>query len=322
MVIGNSTGKFIKVDGEDGDLVDRFLRIRVSIDLSKSLRRGVMMPINIDKVKWIGFQYERPSLFCFACGKITHLERGCRRPKIDAEGNILKERFGSFMIAPLRRRAKTFSLTRATERRKKNTVWTLRKNDDLWTDNEIEMQEEVNNYFEELFKSSNPTSFDNAVMGISSKFSSEMNQRLNDQITKEEMKEALFEMHPTKALGSDGFPAVFFQKHWHLLGDEINSTLTQFLNGNLQNQDLNHTLIVLIPKVKDLERVSQFRPINLCNILYKIASNAITNRLKTILPEIIFGCRSTFVHGRSITDNVIMAHENIHHLHNKRQGNN
>ncbi|WOK98053.1 hypothetical protein Cni_G06763 [Canna indica] len=66
--------------------------------------------------------------------------------------------------------------------------------------------------------------------------------------------------------------------------------------------------------------MNQFRPISLCNILYKIASKVLTNSLKRILLDIISDFHSAFVPGRVITDNIIVAHEITHHLHNKRQG--
>ena len=87
-----------------------------------------------------------------------------------------------------------------------------------------------------------------------------------------------------------------------------------FLNLGIFPPNFNETHIVLIPKVNDPKIVTDFRPISLCNVVYKIASKAIANRLKKILPTIISDTQNAFVNGRLITDNVTVAFEAMHHI--------
>jgi hypothetical protein len=134
-----------------------------------------------------------------------------------------------------------------------------------------------------------------------------MNDSLLAPFTESEVKEAMFQMFPTKAPGPDGFPAHFFQRYWELCGAEVTTVVLRVLKGEDDPAVINKTFVVLIPKVASSEELDQFRPISLCNVIYKIASKVAANRLKVILPEIISEEQSAFVPGRLITDNIITS---------------
>ena len=125
-------------------------------------------------------------------------------------------------------------------------------------------------------------------------------------------------MAPLKAPGPDGMPPIFFQHFWPLVGDEVTATILQFLNTAIFPCHLNHTFISLIPKVKNPELVSEFRPISLCNILYKIFSKILANRLKQVLPTLIMEHQSAFTKSHLISDNVLIAFESLHSIHNHK----
>jgi hypothetical protein len=82
----------------------------------------------------------------------------------------------------------------------------------------------------------------------------------------------------------------------------------------------NDTMVKLIPKVDIPELITQYRPISLCNVIYKIISKMLAFRLKSILPDVISPMQSAFVLGHLFTDNVLVAYECIHAIKNKRSG--
>jgi hypothetical protein len=94
-------------------------------------------------------------------------------------------------------------------------------------------------------------------------------------------------MGPTKAPGLDGFPALFYQVHWDLIQHEICDAIRSFLNGSDIPEVFCDSVIILIPKVSRAKHLSKFSPISLCNVIYKLASKVVANRLKVILPQVI-----------------------------------
>ena len=98
-------------------------------------------------------------------------------------------------------------------------------------------------------------------------------------------------------------------------------TALNFLNDGIAPPKFHDTHIVLIPKTKNPEKVTDYRPISLSNVTYKIASKAVANRMKLVLQEVIGENQSAFVAERLITDNVLVVHELISHISKKKKGN-
>lgn len=115
--------------------------------------------------------------------------------------------------------------------------------------------------------------------------------------------------------------AIFYQKFWHIIGDDVSRFVCSILHGTRSPSLINNTNIALIPKVKSPTLISEFRPIALCNVLYKIVSKALVMRLKHILPGVISENQSAFVPGRLITHNALIALEAFHTMKKRSKGN-
>nr|GEU50636.1 hypothetical protein [Tanacetum cinerariifolium] len=115
--------------------------------------------------------------------------------------------------------------------------------------------------------------------------------------------------------GPDGFTVAFFKDTWDIIGvDVIKPVKEFFINGRLL-KELNHTIIALIPKVNNPTRVTDYRPILCCNVLFKCISKIIANRLKDSLKTLVSPNQSAFMPGRCISDNILLTQEIMHNYH-------
>ena len=175
------------------------------------------------------------------------------------------------------------------------------------------------NYYQLLFNSSNPCRMEEVVAGVPCSVTEEMNEVLNGEYTKEEVVTALNEMEPLKAPSPDGLPPLFSQHYWPSMGADVTEAVLSCLALGVIPPSINQTFITLIPKVKSPTKVSEYRPISLCNIIYKIVSKVITNRLKGMLPLIISESQSAFQLDKAIPDNILVAFETLHHMKNQKK---
>lgn len=198
-------------------------------------------------------------------------------------------------------------------RRRKNKILTLRDNEGGWVDDPDHLKNIVRDYYVNLFKEENPIR-DPIISWNTYPTLEEHHDSLSAHVQINECKRALFDMNPHKAPGEDGYPAIFFQKCWDTVADSIYQFVNQVWVTPSLISSINNTLIVMIPKIDKPEFVSQFRPIALCNVIYKIISKVIVNRIKPLLDGIISPYQSSFIPGRSIHHNIIVAQEMVHSM--------
>ena len=123
---------------------------------------------------------------------------------------------------------------------------------------------------------------------------------------------------PLKAPGPNGYHTIFFQTHWSSLGPSIIQVIQEIFEQLTIPPSWGDTNLFLIPKVAHPELINQFRPISLCNTLYKLLSRIIVQRLKPFMTEVINPCQAGFVPGRRTSDNNIIVQEAIRTLTSRR----
>lgn len=204
-------------------------------------------------------------------------------------------------------------------RKRNNCIKKLKDEEGNWVSKGLGLHTLVQEYFAKLFTSS-PVSFTEILNCVPTSITSMQNSMLTRGISQEEAKCALFSMHPDKSPGPDGLNPGFYQAYWDVVGNDIVTMCNQFLQTSQLQPGLNSTNLVLIPKVSKPQNMGDLRPIALCNVMYKIITKILANRLKSVLGDIISENQSAFIAGRSITDNIIVAFETQHCIRRKSQG--
>ncbi|KAK9688730.1 hypothetical protein RND81_09G007000 [Saponaria officinalis] len=154
---------------------------------------------------------------------------------------------------------------KAKQRKSRNWISGIEDERGQWCTQEADVTRVVEEYFRQLFCSSNPFDSDEVLESIPLVVSDEMNQGLDRQVSDDEIKDAIFSMHPNKAPGPDRMHALFYQKHWGIVGDDICRCVREWWEGRGDISRLNMTNVVLIPKCKSPKKITEYRPISLCN---------------------------------------------------------
>jgi hypothetical protein len=203
-------------------------------------------------------------------------------------------------------------------KRRSNAVDFLKSDSGVWLSDRPAIGGQFVTHFSNLFSTSNPTIDEDLLNLFFATISDDDNVILCSIPSEIEVVQALASLGSTKSPGPDGFTALFYKKYWSSVKDDVLSFVWNFFHGNHLLKEQNHTFIALVPKQSGSHTVHHFRPISLCNIVYKIITKILANRLKLLLPKIISPLQSAFVPARNIQDNVILAHELLHSFKNKK----
>ena len=214
----------------------------------------------------------------------------------------------------------SFFHQRASQRKKKNTIEGLYDENGVWQSDEGRVSAIAERYHADLFKAQSHTNMDKVLEDFDKVVTDEMVGSLNQPYSEEDVRRALFSMHPSKSPRPDGMSPFFFQKFWHIVGPDVTMVVLSVLHSGKYLRKMNFTHIVLIPKKNDPQNIMEFRPISLGNVVSRIVSKVLANRVKSILSNITSNDQSAFIPNRLITDNTTIAYEMLHRMRNWRKG--
>eukprot|EP00253_Pinus_taeda_P011270 PITA_11270 len=209
----------------------------------------------------------------------------------------------------------------AMDYRNVNKILELKNSEGEILRNHKDISDLLSNHFSNIAREpeiNRETAIQEITNAIPNSITEEQNWALRKTITMEEVEEAVKNMPNDKAPGPDGFNINFYKACWKIVKNDIWEIVEDSRRSKTILKSLNSTFIALVPKVEEANTPENFRPIALCNVIYKIISKVIANRLKMILPGIISQEQSGYVEGRQILDNILLAQEMIHSLHSRK----
>ena len=179
----------------------------------------------------------------------------------------------------------------------------------------LDINKEVNNFYSNLYKAKDleECEIEQLVTEIP-KLSEEESRSLEGKITIEEAGTALKNVKHEKSLGTE-----FFKCFWKQLGPFVVRSLNKaFEDGELSTTQ-KEGIITRIPKGdKPTDNIKKWIPISLLNVIYKIGSSCIANRIKRVLPSLIDDDQTGFISNRYIGDNIRLIHDLINYLNTKK----
>lgn len=213
----------------------------------------------------------------------------------------------------------TFFHNSAKIREIRNAIFEIMRADGSIAKTEEDIKEEAGSFFKG-FMEFQPPEFEGATVERLRKLldfscSGADCIKLEREVTEEEIKGVLFRMPANKSPGPDGYTMEFFKGAWSIIGRDITVAVQSFFIKGFLPKGLNSTILSLIPKKEEAKMMKDYRPISCCNVLYKVISKIIANRLKSILPKFITLNQSAFIKERLLMENVLLATELVKDYH-------
>lgn len=209
-------------------------------------------------------------------------------------------------------------------RRRRNKIGAIQRDNGDWVVKESEIRLEVVNHFKGIYTQPNldqgPVSLPQRVLDQVPKIPQEAAELLDLYPIEEEIRRVINSLGPTKAPGPDGITAALVQQNWNYFGSIVIKEVTSFFQIGMMKEGIAHSNLVLIPKTTAPTKVTEFRPISVCNLLYKVISKIIASKMQPWMDVIISKSQTTFIPSKEISKNIIILREIIHSFRKQTRG--
>ncbi|GJU33149.1 RNA-directed DNA polymerase, eukaryota [Tanacetum coccineum] len=173
-------------------------------------------------------------------------------------------------------------------------------------------------HFAARFKKPNSTRFKLNFV-FPNRLSDEQVENMDQLISRDEIKSAVWSCGENKSPGPDGYTFEFFRRYWNFIGPDLCSAVECFFDKGSFPMGNNASFIALIPKVPDAKYVTDYRPISLIGSVYKVITKVLANRLATVVSDLVSDTQSAFVANRQILDGPFILNEVLTWCKRKRK---
>ncbi|GJR44939.1 RNA-directed DNA polymerase, eukaryota [Tanacetum coccineum] len=190
--------------------------------------------------------------------------------------------------------------------------------DGVWQEQPFDVKREFYTHFRNRF---DKPSEQRAIVDMIFPNSLSLDQQaeLERDVSKEELKQAVWDCGLDKSPGPDGFSFGFYRHFWATIENDVFKAVKHFFLYADIPKGCNSSFIALIPKIPNANLVKDFRPISLIGSIYKIISKILTNRLVAVLGDIVNDVQSAFIKGRQILDGPFILNEVIQWCKSKKK---
>eukprot|EP00253_Pinus_taeda_P026585 PITA_26585 len=208
----------------------------------------------------------------------------------------------------------------AKGRKVKNTIWSLPTPDEDVADTFPKLSQMGSSHFRNLYKQPQATSIAE-IINIAGHFHRFVNKdeadHLFDPVSPEELESTIKWFKKDRSPGPDGWTIEFYIAFYELISNDLLRVIEECRETGTMYNAINSTFIALIPKTDSSSSFDDYHPISLCNVIYKIISKIIANRIRPILSRHIAPHQFAFLEHRQIHEVVGVAQEALHSIWTK-----